>query len=186
MESEKRFTARWPARFELLGDGEKAGVYHIRCLKNDRVYIGQTDDIFVRWRSHISMLWSGVHSNKPLQDDYNLYGQNSFLFSLVKASECHEERQRLEASQIEKMIDAGVAYNLQLRSPAKKRRKSAPPEDVIAPTELKPIVAAWGSPEKFAAMLEVSPRSVYYWLAGTRCISKPKSRLIRMLTPPAA
>lgn len=56
----------------------------------------------------------------------------------------------------------------------------------LTPSELKPIIDAWGGPEKFAAMLEVGPRIVYYWLAGKKRISKPMSRLIRMLTPPVA
>ena len=56
----------------------------------------------------------------------------------------------------------------------------------MTPDELKPIVAAWGGPEKFADLLEVSPRIVYYWLQGKRSISKPVARLIRLLTPPAA
>lgn len=55
----------------------------------------------------------------------------------------------------------------------------------MTPEELKPIVSAWGGPEKLAAILEVSPRIVYYWLEGKRTMSKPVSKLIRLLTPPA-
>lgn len=50
----------------------------------------------------------------------------------------------------------------------------------MTPAELKPIVKAWGGSEKFARVLDVSKRTVDYWLAG-RPISPPVARLIRML-----
>ena len=54
----------------------------------------------------------------------------------------------------------------------------------MTPSELHPIVAAWGGPQKFAAMLGVGNRIVYYWLAGKRGIKPPVARLIRSLEPP--
>jgi DNA-binding transcriptional regulator YiaG len=54
----------------------------------------------------------------------------------------------------------------------------------MTPAELKPIVDAWGGPEKFAAILGVGQRIVYYWLDGKRNMSEPTAKLIRSLKPP--
>jgi DNA-binding transcriptional regulator YdaS (Cro superfamily) len=54
----------------------------------------------------------------------------------------------------------------------------------MTPAELKPIVEAWGGPDKLAAILGVKPRIVYYWLAGKRNMSEPTAKLIRSLKPP--
>jgi DNA-binding transcriptional regulator YiaG len=54
----------------------------------------------------------------------------------------------------------------------------------MTPDELRPIVTAWGGVEKFARVLDVSNRTVSYWLAGKRKISSPVAKLIRSLKPP--
>lgn len=54
---------------------------------------------------------------------------------------------------------------------------------MIPPAELKPIVDIWGGVEKFAAILGVKPRIVYYWLSGARTMSEPTAKLIRTLKP---
>ncbi len=51
------------------------------------------------------------------------------------------------------------------------------------PEELEPIVRAWGGVEKFARVLDVSNRTVSYWLAGTHPIRPPIAKLIRSLKP---
>lgn len=53
----------------------------------------------------------------------------------------------------------------------------------MTPTELKPIVEAWGGAEKFATLLGVKTRIVYYWLAGDRKMSEPTAKLIKTLKP---
>jgi len=54
----------------------------------------------------------------------------------------------------------------------------------LTPQELKSIVNAWGGAEKFARTLDVSTRTVNYWLAGTHRVSPPVSALIRSLGSP--
>ena len=53
----------------------------------------------------------------------------------------------------------------------------------MTPDELRPIVKAWGGAEKLARVLDVSTRTVSYWLAG-RPVSPPVAALIRMLASP--
>lgn len=54
----------------------------------------------------------------------------------------------------------------------------------MTPEELKPIVEAWGGPEKFAKLLDVKPRTVNSWLRGERGIKPPIVKLIQSLKPP--
>lgn len=51
----------------------------------------------------------------------------------------------------------------------------------MSPDELRGIVEAWGDVGKFAELLCVRPRTVYYWLAGARKISPMTAKLIRLL-----
>ena len=54
----------------------------------------------------------------------------------------------------------------------------------MTPAELEPIVRARGGVEKFARILDVSNRTVSYWLAGTHKIKPPIATLIRQLAKP--
>ena len=59
------------------------GVYCIRCKVNNKAYIGSSVDINRRWTEHKSALKAGRHDNKLLQEDYNKYGADSFLYSIL-------------------------------------------------------------------------------------------------------
>ena len=59
------------------------GVYCIRCKANNKAYIGSSVDIKSRWIQHKSVLKAGKHNNKQLQEDYNKYGADSFLYSIL-------------------------------------------------------------------------------------------------------
>lgn len=60
------------------------GIYAIRCLKNDRIYIGSTKQSFrARFSNHCKFLSQGKLSNKELQNDYNLYGSENFQFEII-------------------------------------------------------------------------------------------------------
>ena len=59
------------------------GIYCIRCKVNNKAYIGSSVDIKSRWRGHKSALRTGKHNNKQLQEDYNKYGADSFLYSIL-------------------------------------------------------------------------------------------------------
>lgn len=54
----------------------------------------------------------------------------------------------------------------------------------LLPDELRPIVDAWGGPEKFAGIIHAKERTVNSWLYGERKIKPPIAKLIRSLKPP--
>ena len=57
-----------------------AGVYQIRNLINNKIYIGSTVNLNRRKCNHYSDLRRNCHSNCNLQVDYTLYGKENFVF----------------------------------------------------------------------------------------------------------
>ena len=60
------------------------GIYMIRCLINDKKYIGSSNLIYRRWASHKSLLKRNAHRNSHLQSAYNKYGSKSFIISPIE------------------------------------------------------------------------------------------------------
>lgn len=60
------------------------GVYMIRCLENERFYIGSSTDIMARWQRHRSHLRTGTHKSKLLQADWTAFGIHTFVFSVLR------------------------------------------------------------------------------------------------------
>lgn len=62
---------------------KKCGIYCIKNLINDKVYIGKTNNLKKRWKNHLFVLRANTHSNKHLQVAFNKYGESSFEFSIL-------------------------------------------------------------------------------------------------------
>ena len=68
-----------------LQDLEKKGVYRIKCLCDNKSYIGSTTVTFYeRLNHHINQLKNNKHKNSHLQNAYNLYGEDCFEIVLVE------------------------------------------------------------------------------------------------------
>ena len=62
----------------------KSGIYAIRNKANGKMYIGQSQDIQKRWRSHKYHLSRGSAQNRHLQYAWNHYGEASFEFLVIE------------------------------------------------------------------------------------------------------
>ncbi len=60
------------------------GIYKIENKINGKVYIGQSIDIKTRWYNHQKELNRNKHHNKHLQNAWNKYGENKFIFSIIE------------------------------------------------------------------------------------------------------
>jgi hypothetical protein len=47
------------------------GIYKITNLLNNRVYIGQSEHLSIRFNQHVTLLKNGSHHNKELQKDFS-------------------------------------------------------------------------------------------------------------------
>lgn len=62
----------------------KHGIYCIMNIENKTVYIGQTMHRFIkRYWHHQWKLRDGTHDNQHLQNAWNLYGEDKFVFFIV-------------------------------------------------------------------------------------------------------
>ena len=64
------------------------GIYMIKNVVNEKVYIGQSIDIYDRWIEHKNALRGNYHANNHLQHAWNKYKEQSFQFSVIE--ECNE------------------------------------------------------------------------------------------------
>lgn len=60
------------------------GIYRIRNIINDKVYIGQSISIRDRWNSHKGALRKNDHRNHYLQNAWNKYGEDNFAFEVIE------------------------------------------------------------------------------------------------------
>jgi len=53
-------------------------------LRNDTCYIGSSKNIIKRFTSHLSTLRLNKHTVKAMQRDFNLYGEHSFMLTILE------------------------------------------------------------------------------------------------------
>ena len=69
-----------------------AGCYKITNIINGKVYIGESNNILVRWNQHIRDLKYNIHINQELQKDFNeTYNLEYFKFEILKWFDCTDK-----------------------------------------------------------------------------------------------
>ena len=86
-------------------------IYRIQHNETGRIYIGSSQDLESRIRSHIYMLRSGTHHNALLQKDFDEYGEDYTVFE-IETIDTAKERDR-EYYWMEKLHtdDPIIGYN---------------------------------------------------------------------------
>ena len=59
------------------------GIYLISNKENGNRYIGSSVDVEARWKHHAALLNKCIHHSRHLQNAWNLYGADSFEFSVL-------------------------------------------------------------------------------------------------------
>lgn len=62
----------------------KSGIYIIKNLANNKIYIGSAVDIAKRWRRHKKDLNKNKHHSELLQRAWNKYGKENFKFEVIQ------------------------------------------------------------------------------------------------------
>jgi group I intron endonuclease len=68
----------------LKKENRIAGIYKIINNINNKVYIGESLDIYERWDKHKEDLNNNTHHSFKLQQDYNIYGKEHFNFEIIE------------------------------------------------------------------------------------------------------
>ena len=61
-----------------------SGIYALRNLKNDKVYVGSTLNFRMRWADHRCRLRGSRHTNAVLAKAFDKYGSTSFRFEVLE------------------------------------------------------------------------------------------------------
>lgn len=66
------------------GNSNNTGVYLIKNLINNKVYVGSTKTSFkIRKNKHLRLLRKNIHYNEHLQNAWNYYGEDNFIFEIL-------------------------------------------------------------------------------------------------------
>ena len=66
------------------------GIYIIKCLVDEKVYVGQSVQVNIRVKKHEYELRRNNHRNWHMQSAWNLYGEENFTFNVVLICEKSE------------------------------------------------------------------------------------------------
>lgn len=86
------------------------GIYFIKNIATNQYYIGQTSNLKKRLRDHRNNLIKNKHHNKHLQSSWNKYGEENFIFKIIKICE-FEELNDLEVFYIQKFDAFNNGFN---------------------------------------------------------------------------
>ena len=103
----------------ISGVKKQSGIYQIRNIVNNKVYVGQSKNMSNRRAQHRRELIDGKHYNLYLQRAFEKYGESSFVFEVLEycEEETLNERERYWISEKEseykdKGYNAAYAYTL--------------------------------------------------------------------------
>ena len=87
------------------------GIYCIENLVNGKKYIGQSNNVYKRWKAHIKELDNNYHCNSYLQKAWNKHGKENFLFNILETCQENELNEK-EIYYIDKYSTYNSGYNL--------------------------------------------------------------------------
>lgn len=87
------------------------GVYRIKNIVNNKIYIGSSKDIEKRWKRHRYELKNNKHHSPTLQRDWNEYGKDNFIFSILETTNNILELLDLEQQYIDNLLPV---YNISI------------------------------------------------------------------------
>lgn len=61
-----------------------SGIYQIRNIINNKIYVGSTVCFKNRWAVHLFLLDRNKHGNSHLQSAWNKYGKDNFIFEILE------------------------------------------------------------------------------------------------------
>lgn len=89
-------------RKELVADYKnmkpRIGVFQIRNTANGKVFIEGSMNLDKIWNRHLTELRFGGHRNKALQQDWNSFGEASFVFEILSEIAQPEDGTSFDAS----------------------------------------------------------------------------------------
>lgn len=100
----------------------KGYIYQILNKKDNKSYIGSTNNILTRKRKHFKALKDGIHHNEILQRAYNKYGIENFEFVILKEFEniSRDELYLIENEYVQNYESSKLKNGYNINDPANK------------------------------------------------------------------
>ena len=75
------------------------GIYKIKNIGDEKVYIGHSLNIEYRWRKHVEALKAKRHENIHLQRAWDKHGKDNFIFEKIRELYRIQKNSKNEISQ---------------------------------------------------------------------------------------
>lgn len=85
----------------------KVGVFQIRNIVNNKIYVDSSTDLIAIWNRHKFQLNNGLHPNTELQNEWTKFGQENFIYEILSEIKQEENRTidyRKEAKKLESLF----------------------------------------------------------------------------------
>lgn len=119
------------------------GIYQIKNIKNNKIYIGSTMNFYSRFLEHRAELRGGNHPNIHLQRAFDKYGELSFIFEILEVRTADRdflfdlEQWYIDVLKPEYNISVDVA-NQPMKTDVTKRKQSETRKRLFRENKLKP------------------------------------------------
>lgn len=102
-----------PKFYNLVSMKGKSGIYQIRNIKNNKLYIGSSNDLYKRKSDHFYELRSNIHRNEHLQNAFNIYGEKNFIFEIIEFCDI-KDKLKIEQYWIDRLevLNRDKGYNI--------------------------------------------------------------------------
>lgn len=122
-----------------------SGIYKITNTINNKFYIGSSNNIKKRWNRHKMDLRNNKHKNTLLQNSYNKYGVDVFLFEIIEI--ISEYNMLLEREQYYldkyKSYNKNIGFNINTKSSGGNNISNNPKKDDIISRISKSMKNVW-------------------------------------------
>lgn len=92
---------------------DKMGIYQIRNLVNNKIYIGSAINLRKRLNTHLNKLKTNIHENEKLQRAFNKYDEQNFIFEIIEFVEDKTKLLEHEQYWMDRFQVVKNGYNIQ-------------------------------------------------------------------------
>ena len=96
-----------------ISDLFNPGLYLITCLKNGKVYIGESSNILSRLGRHVDNLENNRHDCLELQNDFNHFGKKYFKFESLETNKKYSNQLLRKEKEQQYINNFTLLYNSQ-------------------------------------------------------------------------
>lgn len=107
---ERKYEPKFYNKKEL---SKKSGIYQIRNLINNKVYVGSSSNLRTRMNAHFNELNKNKHHSIYLQNAFNKYGEQNFVFEVIEFVKNKDNLIESEQYWINKLDSVSSGYNIQ-------------------------------------------------------------------------